>query len=83
MQKRDYHKYELKKGNKLLYVGITNDPERREDEHKNDKRFGHMNIIGNATTKEGAEKWETERLKQYADNHNGKLPPKNKTSNGK
>ena len=29
-QKRDTYKYELKQGNKVVYVGITDDPGRRE-----------------------------------------------------
>jgi predicted GIY-YIG superfamily endonuclease len=83
MKTRNYYKYELKKGNEVLYVGITKDPDRRHNEHRNEKRFGHMLVVGNATTKEGAEKWETQRLKQYAQNHGGNLPRKNKTENGK
>ena len=83
MKKRDYSKYELKKGNKVLYVGITKDPDRRHNEHRNDKRFGHMLVVGNKTTKEAAEKWETKRIEQYARNHGGHAPRKNKTGNGK
>lgn len=33
MVKRDTFKYELTKGNRVVYVGITNNPERREAEH--------------------------------------------------
>lgn len=32
-KKQDTVTYELKKGNEVLYVGTTNDPERREQEH--------------------------------------------------
>jgi predicted GIY-YIG superfamily endonuclease len=39
--------YELKKGNRVVYVGTTNDPERREQEHrKSGKQFGHMSVTG-------------------------------------
>ena len=31
---RDTYKYHFKKGNKIVHTGITNDLERREQEHK-------------------------------------------------
>ena len=60
-QKRDTYKYELKQGNKVVYVGITKDPNRREQEHRDEgKRFTSMNIVGNASTRQGASAWEEE-----------------------
>lgn len=83
MSKRDTYKYELKDGNKVLYVGITNNPERREQEHRQNKEFGHMNIIGNHTNREAAENWEGNRIETYMGNHDGKTPPLNKNESGK
>jgi len=83
MSKRDTYKYELKDGNKVLYVGITNDPERREQEHRQNKEFGHMNVIGNRTTRNAAENWEENRIGTYMNNHGGKTPPLNKNETGK
>ena len=83
MSKRDTYKYELKDGKKVLSVGITNDPERREQEHKQNKEFGHMNIVGNRTTKEAAGSWEEKRIETYIKNHKGKTPPLNKNKSGK
>ena len=83
MNKRDTNKYILKEGNKILYVGITNKPIRRESEHRREKVFQKMEVIGHAVTRKSAEKWETERIKQYKRNHNGQVPPLNKTQNGK
>lgn len=81
---RDYNKYILYQGNKIVYIGITNDIERRKREHQNDgKEFSRMEKEGNLSTKEGAEAWETERLQTYMNNHNGQLPLYNKTKNGK
>ena len=37
MSKRNTYKYELTKGNKVVYVGITNNPGRREAEHRQNK----------------------------------------------
>ncbi|GHU63704.1 hypothetical protein FACS1894123_07010 [Bacteroidia bacterium] len=42
---RDTYKYELKNGNKVEYVGITNDPERREAQYRQEKNFDTMNIV--------------------------------------
>lgn len=81
--KRNTYKYVLKDGNNIKYVGITDDPQRRESEHKRDKDFKKMEIIGQAVSRESAEKWETERINQYRRNHNGQVPPLNKTLNGK
>ena len=47
------------------------------------KIFKKMKVIGRAVTRESAEKWETERINQYRRNHNGQVPPLNKTQNGK
>lgn len=57
---RDSYKYHLKRGNKILRTGITNDLQRREYEHK--KKYGekvHIKQIGYRTTREAALAWET------------------------
>ncbi len=62
MTERDTYKYHLKRGNKILHSGITNDLDRREKEHKSD--YGkdvHVQKVGNRTTKEGAKEWEKEQ----------------------
>ena len=35
---RDTYKYHFKKGNKIVHTGITDDLERREQEHKQEFR---------------------------------------------
>jgi predicted GIY-YIG superfamily endonuclease len=82
-KKRDNVTYELKRGNKVVYVGTTNDPERREQEHKKyGKEFGHMNITSVKITEETANKREKERLDTYRKNHGGNNPEYNKNDNG-
>ena len=52
-------------GNKILHSGITNDLERRENEHK--RTFGdrgHIKKVGNATTRDAALKWESEQTRR-------------------
>ena len=74
--------YELKQGNKVVYVGTTNDPGRREQEHvEAGKEFSHMKITSRRMTEEGAMKKEEERLKTYRQNQ-GVNPKYNKDSNG-
>ncbi len=83
MSNRDTSKYILKQGNKIVYVGITNDPQRREAEHRQDKDFDKMEIIGRTCTRQSAEQWETDRIETYMSNHGGNTPIYNKNSSGK
>jgi len=77
---RNHSRYELRDKGKIVYVGITRDPERREEEHKDEgKRFGSMNVVGPKVTHAGAEEWEEERLEQYRRSHGGKNPRYNET----
>jgi len=81
-KKRDTVTYELKDRNKVLYVGTTNDPERRAKEHEDaGKNFGHMKVTSRKMTEQGAQKKEAERIAQYQKNH-GKGPKYNKTDDG-
>lgn len=81
-KKQDTVTYELKQGNKVVYVGTTNDPEQREQEHREaGKQFGHMNITSRRMTEDGAKKKEKERIETYRKNQ-GKNPKYNKDSDG-
>ena len=75
---RDTYKYELRDQNRVVYIGITNDPDRREDARAEGKRFSHMWLIGNRTTQAAAERWEEERLASYRRSHGGMNPRYNK-----
>lgn len=81
--KRDTYKYELTQGNKVVYVGITNDPARREMEHRQDKDFDRMRIIGRPSTLDSASQWETDRIQTYMRNHGGETPLYNQNEHGK
>ncbi len=41
-----------------MHGGITNNLERRENEHKQKWPKGHILKVGNITTEEGARSWE-------------------------
>ena len=57
---RDTFKYQFKEGNKIVHRGITNDLDRREQEHQEKTPSGHITQVGQRTTREAAEKWERE-----------------------
>lgn len=62
MAERDTYKYYFKEGNRIIHVGITNNLERREQEHQNRlSETGHIKQVGNRTTREAALKWENEQ----------------------
>ncbi len=62
MPKRyDTYKYQFKVGNKIVHGGITNDLERREQEHQQDHPGGRIIQVGRRTTEESARKWEKEK----------------------
>ena len=62
--KRDTYKYQFKSGNKILHVGITNDFERREQEHQSEIDINdHIVQVGRRTTRDCAKEWEDEQRK--------------------
>lgn len=84
MANRDTNKYVCRQGNKIVYVGITKDLDRREAEHIRDgMKFTSMTKVGNITTQEAASAWETDRIQTYQQNHGGKTPLYNKNNTGK
>lgn len=77
--KRTTHVYELKDGKKKVYVGTSNDPERRAKEHeRSGKNFTHMNILSGKKTPENAKKMEKELIGKYGGSKS-KTPKYNKT----
>lgn len=56
---RDWYTYQFKRGNTILHGGISQEPDRREGEHQRQiDPKGHIMIVGNAKTEDGARKWE-------------------------
>lgn len=80
---RDTVTYELKQGNKVVYVGTTDNPERRQQEHENSgKQFTNLKVTSIKMTEDGAKKKEADRLAIYQKNHGGHGPMYNKDSDG-
>ena len=61
-QDKCIYKYHFKKGNRIIYTGITDDLERREEEHKRTYgKKGHIFQVGDRVTLSSAVKWEYEQ----------------------
>ncbi|MFW6116661.1 MAG: hypothetical protein ACOC6F_02945 [bacterium] len=58
MAERDTYKYQLKKGRKTVYRGITYDLARREAEHQEEFPGARIVQMGRRTTREAALQWE-------------------------
>jgi len=60
--KRDTYLYHLKQGRTIVYTGITDDPKRREREHRSaGKRFTHMFVHSYPSSRKTARKREEKR----------------------
>ena len=79
----DTYVYKLVRNGQIVYIGITNDLERRKQEHREDKQFDEMQVIKGPCTREEAENSETTQLDIFTIFHNGRLPEYNQTCNGK
>ena len=58
---RKAYKYLFKVGNKIMHGGITDDLQRREQEHQEKWPKGHIVQVGRRTTEEAARKWEKDK----------------------
>ena len=58
---KDTYKYYFKVGNKIVHGGITNDLERRKQEHQQKWPNGHIKQVGRRTSEEAAREWEKEK----------------------
>ena len=63
MDPRDTYKYHFKVGNKVVHSGITDNLERREQEHQQKWPRGHIIEVGRRTTEEAAREWEKKQEK--------------------
>lgn len=60
MAERDTYKYHLRYQGRVVHRGITNDLERRENEHQDKYPGSTIEQVGNRTTREAALEWERE-----------------------
>jgi len=55
---RDTYKYHLKSRRRIIHRGITNDLDRREQEHQTKYPGSEIRQVGRRTTREAALEWE-------------------------
>ena len=60
---RNTYKYHYKVGRKTVHSGITDDLERREQEHQQKWPKGHIKQVGRKTTEDAAREWEEDQQK--------------------
>jgi predicted GIY-YIG superfamily endonuclease len=60
---RNTYKYHYKVGHKIVHSGVTNDLERREQEHQQKWPKGHIIQVGRKTTEDAALEWEQHQKK--------------------
>ena len=70
------------KNGRIGYVGVTNNPDRRAAEHKQDGKRGNLQVETRSMSREVARSWESQRLAAYRRSHGGKNPPQNQTRSG-
>ena len=63
MSNRNTYKYHYKIKKKIIKSGITNDLERREQEHQQQYPNGHIEQVGRRTTEDAARRWEESQRK--------------------
>lgn len=82
-KKRGTQTYRLKEGKKTVYIGTTNDSERREEEHREEgKKFTKLEPTSRKMTENGAKQKEADQLQVFRKGHGGENPKYNKDSDG-
>jgi predicted GIY-YIG superfamily endonuclease len=78
-KKKDTRVYALKNNGKTVYIGVTNNFDRRKNEHRSDgKKFDEIIPMTNPMSRESALKREAESIKNHQKAHKGKKPKHNK-----
>lgn len=67
---QDTYVYELIQGTTVVYIGMSNDTKRREDEHRNEgKQFDYLKVVAGPMTEDDARAEEKRRLDEYRRTH--------------
>lgn len=75
--------YDLKRDRRVVYRGTTNDPDRRENEHRAEgKQFDRLVVTSRRMSEDGARKREADNLSTYRTGHGGKNPLYNDQNDG-
>ena len=63
MARRNTYNYTFRVGRKVSHRGITNNPRRRQQEHRHVRPKGKLTVNGRAKTRTGALRYERTRAK--------------------
>ena len=74
--------YKLVKNGRAKYIGSTNNPYRRNEEHSQKKDYDYMEVTSGRVSEREAERREARNLRSYR-RATGRNPRYNKTSNGR
>ena len=80
--KEDTVTYELRWDGDVVYIGTTNDPDRRKDEHDEDMIFDELVPTSEPMTAAMAKQKEAEDLEAYRRDHDGMNPLYNVDDDG-
>ena len=61
MTNRNTYKYQVRVGRKIVHGGITNDLERREQEHQQEWPKAKLSQVRRRTTEKAAREWEKDK----------------------
>jgi predicted GIY-YIG superfamily endonuclease len=76
-----FRPYVLRRNGRIVYCGITNNPDRRCREHARDKDFDEIEVRGPPMTRDRARAAERRALQQYRFCR-GRLPEYNRSPTG-
>ena len=76
-KRRNTYNYNLWDGSRKVYEGISNDPEVREQQHRQDKKFTRIEVRKPAVCRDTALEREQEAVERYRRSHGGRSPKYN------
>ena len=69
MPLRDTYTYVFYVSGRISHRGITNNPQRREREHRRNHPSGRLKVVGRAKTKTSALRWEKKQRRTRGYHH--------------
>ncbi len=75
--------YALYQGRKKIYIGESENPERRAEQHRDEgKVFDRLEVTSRSINKDNAQKRQADQLETFRRGHKGQNPKYNETDEG-